>query len=56
MSFDLEEFVKSPSLEALDTAKKDDLIKVAQQYTISEVKQSLKKQVIKNIIIKYIYG
>lgn len=54
MSFELDEFIASPTLEVLDTAKKDDLLKIAQHYNISSVKQSLRKKVIRDTIIKYL--
>jgi len=49
MSFNLEEFVSSPSTDEFEKLRKDDLIKVAQHYDIT-VRSSMKKQEVKEYL------
>lgn len=49
--FDLQSFIKEPSLDKFDKCRKDDLLKIADQYRISVVKQALKKT-IKSVILQ----
>ena len=48
MSFKLENFVAAPSMELLNLAKKTDLLNIA------DVKSSMLKHEIKNILIKFL--
>ena len=52
-SFDLDVFVKTPTLESLNSVKKSDLLTLAHHYKISQAKSQMRKQEIKNILIQY---
>ncbi|XP_069976068.1 uncharacterized protein [Penaeus vannamei] len=52
MTFDVNEFVQSPSVEILNELRKCDLLKVAEYFKIS-VRVGLRKNEIRNEIIKY---
>ena len=52
MSFKLENFVASPSMELLKLTKKTDLLNIAGHYALSSVKPSMIKHEIKNPLIK----
>ena len=54
MSFNVDNFVVKPSQEDLLLAKKSDLINLAKHYNLSEIKQSMRKQEIINIIVKFL--
>uniref|UniRef100_T1HQU6 SCAN box domain-containing protein n=1 Tax=Rhodnius prolixus TaxID=13249 RepID=T1HQU6_RHOPR len=53
MPFDLLKFQTSPSLEMLNTAKKDDLIEIVNLFEIPLVKSSMKKCEIKDRLIQF---
>ena len=53
MSFDLDKFTAEPSVELLNLGKKTDLLNLAQHYKLSEIKSSMPKHEIKNILVKY---
>lgn len=53
MPFDLLKFQTSPSLEMLNTAKKDDLINIVNLFEIPLVKSSMKKCEIKDRLIQF---
>ena len=53
MSFDLDKFTAEPSVELLDLGKKTDLLNLAKHYKLSEIKSSLGKHEIKNILVQY---
>ncbi len=53
MSFDLEKFTHEPSVELLNLGKKPDLLNLAKHYELKEVKSSLRKHEIKNILVQY---
>ena len=50
MSFKLEDFIAAPSQELLNLAKKSDLLDIASHYSIPDVKTSMLKREIKNVI------
>ena len=52
MSFKLGDFIAAPSQELLNLAKKSDLLDIASHYSIPNVKTSMLKHEIKNIIIQ----
>ena len=54
MSFKLENFVATPSMELLNLAKKTDLLNIADHYALTSVKPSMLKHEIKNILIKFL--
>ena len=54
MSFDLEKITHEPSVELLNLGKKPDLLNLAKHYELKEVKSSLRKHEIKNILVQYI--
>ena len=53
MSFDLGNFIAAPSQELLDSAKKTDLLDIADHYGLSNVKKTMLKHEIKNILIQF---
>ena len=54
MSFNFDKFVAEPTQEELDVAKKTDLLNLAKYFQLSQVKSSMRKQKIKNILIRYL--
>ena len=54
MSFKLEDFIAAPSQEQLNLAKKSDLLDIASHYSIPDVKTSMLKREIKNVIIQFL--
>ena len=53
MSFDLGNFIAAPSRELLDSAKKTDLLDIADHYGLPNVKKTMLKHEIKNILIQF---
>ena len=53
MSFDLDKFTAEPSVELLNLGKKTDLLNFAKHYKLSEIKSSMRKHEIKNILVQY---
>ena len=53
MSFKLSDFTASPSQELLDLAKKSDLFDIAYHYGLPNVKKTMLKHEIKNILIQF---
>ena len=53
MSFKLSDFCAAPSQELLDKAKKSDLLDIADHYGLSNIKTSMLKHEIKNILIQF---
>ena len=53
MSFDLDKFTVEPSVELLNLGKKTDLLNLAKHYKLSEIKSSMHKHEIKNILVQY---
>ena len=53
MSFDLDKFTAEPSVEILNLGKKTDLLNLAKHYKLSEIKSSMRKHEIKNILVQY---
>ena len=53
MSFKLSDFTASPSQELLDLAKKSDLLDIVAHYELPNVKRSMLKHEIKNILIQF---
>ena len=53
MSFDLDKFTAEPSVELLNVGKKTDLLNLAKHYKLSEIKSSMRKHEIKNILVHY---
>ena len=53
MSFDLDKFTAEPSVELLNLGKKTDLLNLAKHYKLSEIKSSMRKHEIKNILVHY---
>ena len=53
MSFDLDKFTAEPSVELLNLGKKTDLLNLAKHYKLSEIKSSVHKHEIKNILVQY---
>ena len=53
MSFDLGNFIAAPSQELLDSAKKSDLLDIADHYGLPNVKKTMLKHEIKNILIQF---
>ena len=53
MSFDLDKFTAEPSVELLNLGKKTDFLKLAKYYELSEIKSSMRKHEIKNILVQY---
>ena len=53
MSFDLHKFTAEPSVELLNLGKKTDLLDLAKHYKLSEIKSSMRKHEIKNILVQY---
>ena len=53
MSFKLSDFIAAPSQELLDKAKKSDLLDIADHYGLSNIKTSMLKHEIKNILIHF---
>ena len=53
MSFKLSDFTASPSQELLDLAKKSDLLDIADHYGLPNVKKTMLKHEIKNILIEF---
>ncbi len=49
--FDLQSFIDNPTLDKFDRCRKDDLLKIAEHYGISVVRQALKKT-IKGVILQ----
>ena len=54
MSFKLEDVIAAPSQELLNLAKKSDLLEIASHYSIPDVKTSMLKREIKNVIIQFL--
>ena len=52
MSFDLDKFTAEPSVELLNLGKKTDLLNLAKHYKLSEIKSSMRKHEIKNILVQ----
>ena len=50
MSFDLDKFTAEPSMELFNSGKKTDLLNPAKHYKLSEIKSSMCKHEIKNIL------
>ena len=53
MSFDLDKFTAEPSVELLNLGKKTDFLNLAKHYKLSEIKSSMRKHEIKNILVQY---
>ena len=53
MSFDLGNFIDAPSQELLDSAKKSDLLDIVDHYGLPNVKKTMLKHEIKNILIQF---
>ena len=53
MSFKLSDFIAARSQELLDKAKKSDLLDIADHYGLSNIKTSMLKHEIKNILIQF---
>ena len=53
MSFDLDKFTAEPSVELLNFGTKTDLFNLAKYYKLSEIKSSMRKHEIKNILVQY---
>ena len=53
MSFKLSDFIAALSQELLDKAKKSDLLDIADHYGLSNIKTSMLKHEIKNILIQF---
>ena len=53
MSFKLSDFTASPSQELLDLAKKSDLLDIAGHYGLPNIKKTMLKHEIKNILIQF---
>ena len=53
MSFDIDKFTAEPSVELLNFGKKTDLLNLAKHYKLSEIKSSMRKHEIKNILVQY---
>ena len=53
MSFKLSDFTASPSQELFDLAKKSDLLDIADHYGLPNVKKTMLKHEIKNILIQF---
>ena len=53
MSFKLSDFIAAPSQELLDKAKKSDLLDIDDHYGLSNIKTSMLKHEIKNILIQF---
>ena len=53
MSFKLSDFTASPFQELIDFAKKSDLLGIADHYGIPNVKMTILKHNIKNILIQF---
>ena len=53
VSFDLDKFTAEPSVELLNLGKKTDLLNPAKHYKLSEIKSSMRKHEIKNILVQY---
>ena len=54
MSFKLEDFIAAPSQMLLNLAKKSDLLEIASHYSIPDVKTSMLKREIKNVVIQFL--
>ena len=52
MSFDLDKFTAEPSVKLLNLGKKTDLLNFAKYYNLSEIKSSMRKHEIKNILVQ----
>ena len=53
MSFKLSDFTASPSQELLDLAKKSDLLDIADHYGLPNIKKTMLKHEMKNILIQF---
>ena len=53
MPFDLDKFTAEPSGELLNLGKNTDFINLAKHYKLSEIKSSMRKHEIKNILVQY---
>ena len=53
MSFDLDKFTAEPSVKLLNLGTKTDLINLAKHYKLSEIKSSMRKHEIRNILVQY---
>ena len=53
MSVDLDKFTAEPPVELLNLGKKTDLLNPAKHYKLSEIKSSMRKHEIKNILVQY---
>ena len=54
MSFDVESFVKDPSIRALSSLKRTELIQVAEHYELT-VTGSMKKAEVRQLIVSYLH-
>ena len=52
MSFDLGNFIAAPSQELLGSEKKSDLLDIADHYVLHNVKKTMLKHEMKNILIQ----
>ena len=52
MSFDLDKFTAKLSVELLNLGKKTDLLNLAKNYNLSEIKSSMRKHEINNILVQ----
>ena len=53
MSFYLDKFTAEPSVELLNLGKKTDFLNLAKHYKLSEIKSSMRKHEINNILVQY---
>ena len=53
MSFDLGNFITAPSQELLDSTKKSDLLDIVDHYGLPNVKKTILKHEIKNVLIQF---
>ena len=53
MCFDLDKFTAEQSVELFNLGKKIDLLNLAKYYKFSEIKSSMRKHEIKNILVQY---
>ncbi|KAJ8041137.1 hypothetical protein HOLleu_11871 [Holothuria leucospilota] len=54
MSFNLDKFVASPSVEELDSLKKSEIVKVAKHYGYIELQPLMRKDEIKRYVLEYL--
>ena len=53
MSFDLDKFTAEPSVGLLNLGRKTDFLNLAKHYKLSEIKSSMRKHEIKNVLVQY---